>query len=105
MKFIRANFFIDLKLNLTAEIQSQKIEGSPVCVLADFLLDSGCGAHVVNDVSLLDNVVYRRSNQILGRVTGSIANVSIKIEAVGTIPTLARVLYAPFLTISLYGRK
>jgi hypothetical protein len=69
--------------------------------LAYFLLDSGCGAHVVNDVSLLDNVVYRRSNQILGRVTGSIANVSIKIEAVGTIPTLGRVLYAPFLTHNL----
>ena len=33
MKFIRANFFIDLRLKLTAEIQSQRIGVSPVCVL------------------------------------------------------------------------
>ena len=86
----------------TSNITTSKcISSSNHSRLADFLLDSGCGAHVVNDISLLDNVVYRRSNQILGRVTGSIANVSIKIEAVGTIPTLGKVLYAPFLTHNL----
>ena len=47
--------------------------------LADFLMNSGCGANVINDIFLMYNVVYRSTKQELGRASEIIAKNSVRI--------------------------
>ena len=66
-----------------------------------FYIDSGCSHHVVNDISLLDNVRMRKSNQSLGCILGCTPNSTITIEAVGDIANLGRAFYAPLISNNL----
>ena len=66
-----------------------------------FYIDSGCSHHVVNDISLLDNVRIRKSNQSLGCIVGCTPNSTITIEAVGDIANLGKAFYAPLISNNL----
>ena len=55
-----------------------------------FYIDSGCSHHVVNDISLLDNVNMRKSNRSLGCILGCTPNSTITVEAVGNSANLGK---------------
>jgi len=61
---------------------------------AKFVIDSGCTHHVVNDLSLLSDVVFASKGKSMGTMKGCLHGTYVKITAWGTIPLLGRVLYA-----------
>jgi len=61
---------------------------------AKFIIDSECTHHVVNDLSLLSDVVFASKGKSIGTMKGCLHGTYGKITAWGTIPLLGKVLYA-----------
>jgi len=61
---------------------------------ATFIIDSGCTHHVVNDLTLLTDVVFASKGKSMGTMKGCLHGTYAKITAWGTIPLLGKVLYA-----------
>jgi len=53
---------------------------------ATFIIDSGCTHHVVNDLSLLSDVVFASKGKSMGTMKGCLHGTYVKITAWGTIP-------------------
>jgi len=63
--------------------------------MAVFIIDSGASHHVVNDVSILDNIIHKGPHENLGRVQGCVSDSGVQIKGYGNIPMIGRTLYAP----------
>ena len=68
---------------------------------ADFIMDSGCTAHVIGSPAALYNLRTSRSDRQMGRIQGCIAGASVKINGFGTLFPLGNVLVAPFIANNL----
>ena len=68
---------------------------------AMFIMDSGCSHHVTNDLSILDNVVHCGNVSDLGRISGCVPGISVRVLGYGAIKGLGVVLYAPNIARSL----
>jgi len=65
---------------------------------ATFIIDSGCTHHVVNELSLLGDIVFASKGMSIGTMRGCLHGAYVKITAWETIPLLGRVLYAQYIT-------
>jgi hypothetical protein len=62
---------------------------------AVFIIDSGASHHVVNDISILDDIIYKGPREDMGRVRGCVSNSGVSIKGYGNIPLIGKTLYAP----------
>ena len=70
--------------------------------MAVFIIDSGASHHVVNDITVLDNVVHIQENEDMGRVRGCVADSGVRIRGHGTIPLIiGKNFYAPGIVLNV----
>jgi len=68
---------------------------------ADFIMDSGCTAHVISSPNSLYDLRTSRSDRQMGRIQGCIAGSLVKINGFGTLFPLGNVLVAPYISNNL----